>query len=129
LPRIDVQVSLALQSTPGPQIAANFNATNAFTQPSLGRPLSGNASNVSVNLVAPGTLFGDRVNQLDLRVGKIFRFAGRGKLGANVDLFNIFNRSPVVVQNDGFSTTTTTWQQPQQVLNGRLVKFSAQFDF
>ncbi|MES1255746.1 MAG: carboxypeptidase regulatory-like domain-containing protein, partial [Acidobacteriota bacterium] len=53
IPKVDVRVSAGIQSTPGPVVAANFNATNAFTQPSLGRPLSGNAANVSVNLIEP----------------------------------------------------------------------------
>jgi len=129
VPKIDTQVSVAFQSMPGPQIAANFNATNAFTQPSLGRVLSGAAANVPVNLVQPGSLYGERMNSFDLRFSKIFRFAGHGRVSGNVDVFNIFNASTVIVQNDAYSTTTTTWQQPQTVLAPRLIKFSAQFDF
>lgn len=39
------------------------------------------------------------------------------------------NRGPVTLQNDGFVATSTTWQQPTQVLTARTIKFSAQFDF
>jgi hypothetical protein len=31
-------------------------------------------TNVTVNLIEPGTLYGDRLNQLDLRVARILRF-------------------------------------------------------
>ena len=129
VPKVDVQVSGSFQTNPGLPIAANFNATNAFTQPSLGRVLAGNAANVSVNLVAPGVLYTDRVNQVDLRIGKIIRFAGRGKVSANLDLFNMFNRAPILIQNNGFSPTTSVWQTPQNILPARQIKVSAQFDF
>ena len=49
--------------------------------PSLGRNLSGSAPNVTVNLIEPHTLLGDRVNELDMRVGKIVRFGGRVNVG------------------------------------------------
>ena len=41
IPRIDVQVSATFQSLPGPEIQANFVATNAIVSPSLGRNLAG----------------------------------------------------------------------------------------
>jgi hypothetical protein len=59
IPRVDVQVSATLQSLPGPQILANYNAPNAAVAPSLGRSLSGSAANVTINLVEPGTMYAD----------------------------------------------------------------------
>ena len=75
-PKVDVQTSVTWQSNPGPEIAANYVASNAVIaagpQP-LGRNLSGGA-NVTVNLIQPGTLFGPRRNNLDLRLSKVLRF-------------------------------------------------------
>ena len=87
-----MNVAATLQSTPGPVIAANYIATNAVVQPSLGRPLSGGAANVTVNLVEPNTMFGDRVNQLDVRLGKTIRF-GQRRAMINLDIYNVLNSS------------------------------------
>ncbi|MES1166080.1 MAG: carboxypeptidase regulatory-like domain-containing protein [Verrucomicrobiota bacterium] len=129
VPKVDVRVSLGIQSMAGPEIAANFNATNALTQPSLGRPLAGGVANVPVNLVQPGSLYGERMNTVDMRLSKIVRLPGRNRLSLDMDLFNMFNVSTVLNQNPAYSPTTTTWQTPQTVIAGRLVKFGAQFDF
>src|SRR5262249_1999204 len=58
VPPIGVQLSATFQSKPGAILAANYAVPNAAVAPSLGRDLSGNASNVTVNLLAPGTRFG-----------------------------------------------------------------------
>ena len=76
IPRVDVNVAGTVQSTPGPVIAANRVYSNAEIQPSLGRPLSSGAANATINLLEPGDIYGDRVNQFDMRIGKIFRFGG-----------------------------------------------------
>ena len=48
--------------------------------------------NVNVALVEPGTMYGDRLNQVDLRVAKILKF-GKTRTAVNLDLFNAFNRN------------------------------------
>ena len=73
IPKIDVQLAATFQSKPGAMLAANYAAPNSVVAPSLGRDLSGNAANVTVNLLAPGTMYGDRINQLDFRVAKILK--------------------------------------------------------
>jgi hypothetical protein len=91
---------------------------------SLGRPVAGNVANVTVNLVAPGEVWGDRVNEVDLRVAKILRF-GRTRTAINLDLYNALNANPVLTQNNNFAA----WQVPLSILDARLLKISAQFDF
>jgi hypothetical protein len=125
IPKIDLQVSATIQSVPGVQLAANFNAPNALVQPSLGRPLSGGAANVTANLVEPGALYGDRINQVDLRFAKILRF-GRTRTLLNLDLYNVLNSNPVLTENVTFGTA---WRRPQTILPARFIKVGAQFDF
>jgi hypothetical protein len=124
IPRVDVQLSARYQNLPGPQIIANYNAPNAVVTPSLGRPLSGGAANISVNVVEPGTIEGERMNQLDLRVAKLFRF-GRTRTSVSLDVFNLFNDNPVLTQSNAFAN----WLRPQSILLARFAKISAQLDF
>ena len=79
---------------------------------------------VAVNTVTPAALFGDRLNQLDLRVGKVFRY-GQMRATANVDLYNALNSDTVLTENSNFAT----WRLPLSVLPARFVKFSLQVDF
>jgi hypothetical protein len=124
IPRIDVLASGTFRSTQGPEIFANYVATNAVIAPSLGRNLAGTTNNVTVNLVEPGSLYGERLNQTDLRVGKILRF-GRTKTAVNLDVYNVFNAATVLTVNNAFAT----WQRPTSILLARFAKISAQIDF
>jgi hypothetical protein len=120
-----IQVAAVAQSNPGANYGANRTYTLAEVQPSLGRPLSGGLTTVVIPLVKPLSVFGPRINQFDLRGTKIFRLGTR-RLQANVDAYNLFNsNTPVTL----FGTYNARWGQPTQVLDGRLVKFSAQIDF
>jgi hypothetical protein len=124
IPKIDVDVAATLQSLPGPVIAANYTASNAEVQPSLGRPLSGGAANVTVNIVPPGPMYGERATSLDLRFSKVLRFS-QLRTGVNFDLYNLFNSNAVLSLNPAYAR----WQVPLSILNARLFKISVQLDF
>jgi hypothetical protein len=127
VPRIDVLVSGTFRSDQGLPLAANYTVPNAAVIPSLGRPLSGNAPNVTVNLIEPGERWGDRINELDLRVAKVLRF-GRTRANVGFDLYNVLNSSAVLTYNQTF-IPGGAWLTPLTVLTPRFVKLSAQFDF
>ena len=98
---------------------------SAVIQPSLGRPLSGGAANVTVNLLNPGQMYGDRVNQLDVRFGKILRF-GRTRTIVGVDIYNITNSSVTLTYNNTYGTT---WLRPNAFMPARWVKVTGQLNF
>jgi hypothetical protein len=124
IPKIDLNVAATFQSVPGPQISANYTALNSQIQPSLGRALSAGAQNVIVNLIPPGTMYGERANQLDWRLSKSVRFGSR-RLTGNLDIYNLLNVSTVIQENSAFAV----WRTPQRIIDGRLFKISGQFDF
>ena len=125
IPRVDVQVAATFQSRPGVSLAANLVVPNATARQSLGRNLAGGVQNVTVNLIEPNTMFGDRLNQLDLRIGKILRFA-RTRTNLAVDIVNALNSSAVLTYNNTFNAT---WPTPASVLTARVARLSVQFDF
>src|SRR5215468_3648127 len=135
IPKIDVQVSGVFQSKPGALLAANYaapaTAGSALVQ-SLGRLPTGTPANITINLLAPGSMYGDRVNQLDFRIAKILKF-GRTRTMAGIDLYNALNSNAILTYNNAFvpatSTSAGSWLQPVTILTGRLVKFSAEITF
>ena len=124
IPRIDLQVSTTIQSYPGAQIVANYVAPNAVVSPGLGRNLSGGAANMTVNIVEPGKTYGERSNQVGLRLAKSLQI-DRIKTTASVDIYNVFNADAVLTQSNAFAT----WQRPQSILNPRWAKLVLQLDF
>ena len=127
LPWYDVQFAATFQSLPGPQITAARTYTNAEVRPSLGRNLATGAAGTStVQLIAPGTMYDERLYQLDVRASKIFRFGGHHRLQANIDIYNAGNASSILTIN---TTYGSNWLRPTSVLQGRLVKFGGQWDF
>jgi hypothetical protein len=124
VPKADVTVAATMQSVPGPVVAANYVASNVVVQPSLARVLSGGQPNITVNLIAPGSLYGDRANELDLRLSKTFKVFML-RINANADVYNVFNVSPVMQFNAAYAA----WLTPQRIMDGRLYKLSAQITF
>jgi hypothetical protein len=124
VPRIDVNVAATVQSTPGPVLSANRTYQSSEIQPSLGRPLSAGAANATINMLLPGDMYGDRVNQFDVRIGKTIRFAGR-RASVNLDVYNLFNANTVLTVNYAYAT----WLRPTSILLARFAKIGVQFDF
>ncbi|HXD75700.1 MAG TPA: hypothetical protein VN628_18265, partial [Vicinamibacterales bacterium] len=132
VPKIDAEISATIQSKPGAQLAANYNMTAAQIAQFLGRAPSGNVAFVTVNLVAPGSLYGDRINELDLRLSKIFRVSSM-RIKATLDLYNATNAYPALTYNQTFNPAVTTgsgaWLTPTSVLAARVMKIGASIDF
>ena len=124
IPKIDVRFSATYQGLPGPPIYAEYTATNAIIRPSAGRDWSGGAANQTVNIVHPGTLYGERLHQFDVRFAKLFNF-GRTRTSLGVDIFNALNADTVISVNNSYGA----WQRPTSILLARFAKISAQIDF
>ena len=121
----DIQVSAAMQNLPGIAIRAVWTIDDTNVE-GLGRPLSGGSA--EVELVQPGTLYADRVNQLDVRLTKIFELNNGQRFKAMFDAYNLFNdAAPLVFPED--HPYGPNWQVRENILLARFVKFGAQFNF
>jgi len=140
IPKIEVQASVTYTGKAGIQVsgfgtpagvggalAANYTVANSVVQPQLGRPLSGGASNVTANIVEPGVLYGDRVNEVDLRLGKIIKI-GRARTTVGVDIYNLLNSAAILSYNQAF-IAGGAWLAPTSEISARFAKVSLQFEF
>jgi len=132
IPKIDVQFGASYQSIPGIEYAAIYSAPNSdvsrpASQGGLGRLPAGGvaAGTTNVNLIAPGSTYGPRFNQIDMRLGKVVRFSNR-KAVVSLDLFNILNDDTIA---SAASAYNTQWLAPTAVVAPRLAKVSITFDF
>lgn len=84
-----------------------------------------------MQLIQPGTVYNDRVNQLDMRFAKNIKLGGKRRLQGQFDVYNTLNANPVVGQSNTFSSNAAAnqWLKPSTILIGRMFKFGAQFDF
>jgi len=136
LPWQSIRISGNLQSLPGPVRQASVLYTQAQITAALGRPATV-AGNKSALVIEPynatgffGNTFGDRLNQLDLRFSKIFRFGGKNTLDANFDIYNTFNSDAVLLESATYSGVNGgTWLLPTSVIQGRIIKFGVRWDF
>ncbi len=132
IPKVDVLASGTFRSDQGGMLAANYLIPLPLAQ--AGGLVGTFANNVSpsVNLVQPGTLYGDRVNELDFKFAKIFRF-GSYRLNAGIEVYNALNANATLTYNQTFNPAVPAgpggWLQPTQVMTPRFFKLTAQFDF
>jgi hypothetical protein len=122
IPKIDVQISGTFQNLPG--VVVDANALTLAGNTTLGRGFA-LAPFRFFNITQPGDLYVERLNQIDFRVSKIFRF-GTTRTNINFDLYNLLNANSVLTEN---FTYGAAWRTPQSILLPRLFKIGAQFDF
>ena len=80
---------------------------------------------MNVNLLNPGQMYGDRVNELDLRVAKVVRFR-KTSTNFGLDIYNVTNSSATLTYN---STYGTTWLRPTSFMAARWIKATCQISF
>jgi hypothetical protein len=121
-----VNLSVAFQSIPGKQIVASYNVPSSTIQTSLGRPLAaGPNATANVQLIQPGTVYGDRLDQLDVRLARTFAWGSR-RVQPQFNVFNLLNSGAIL----GFNNTYgPNWQNPTARLAGRMFKFGLQVDW
>jgi len=122
-----IVTSATYQNAAGPSITANWLATNAAIAPGLGRNLSAGATATkTVGLIQPQTVFGDRMNQIDIRLSKRFTLSTASRFAINLDLYNVTNSNWIIGYQPNFGPN---FLRPTQVLSPRLFKIGGQYDF
>jgi hypothetical protein len=133
----DLQMSAVYQNKPGFPIRASYVATNAEIRQSLGRHLSTCPSQtaatcnqtVAIDLIPNGTLFGERIKQVDLRFSRFFPLGASRRVQANLDFFNLLNGNTVLNEQTRYDTNNNQWRNAVQIMGGRLIKIGAQLNF
>jgi hypothetical protein len=121
------RASASFQSIPGPQITASYSASNAEIAPTLGRNLAAGATaRQTVQLVAPGALYNDRLNQIDARFTRTVSLGRSRRLQGQLDFYNLLNVGTAINHNNTFGSA---WLTPTAFAFGRMVKIGAQLDF
>ncbi|MGE3401476.1 MAG: carboxypeptidase regulatory-like domain-containing protein [Vicinamibacterales bacterium] len=124
IPTVDVQISGTFRSTKGTAINPQFPANAAYlaANSTLGRTPTG--GNITVRLQPEHDSFTDRRNELDVRFGKVFR-VNRYRSVVSLDLFNALNTDAQISVNQNFGS----YLRPTQILNARVAKITATFEF
>jgi hypothetical protein len=127
VPKVDVLFAGTYRSDQGAPLRTTQNVPIAQVSAAPGRPANVAGTIVPIDLIAPGQVWGDRVNEIDLRVAKVFRF-GNFKTNVGFDIFNLVNSSAVLTYNQTH-IPNGQWLVPQSVISPRFFKISAQIDF
>jgi Carboxypeptidase regulatory-like domain len=141
VPKVDVLISGTFHSLPyaGNEFPAvqtqslGGHAGLLFFETTLGRPFGGGIIPFEdFNIVKPGSLYGDRLNDIDLRFGKNLKY-GRTRALIALDIFNVMNSNTTDVYQRAYSPTflspAATYLNPLSIAGARLFKISAQIDF
>ena len=121
-----VNGSLTFQSVAGAQINAQYPLTNTTPGLTLGRNFSSVAP--TVDLVAPGSMYLDRIYQTDIRFSKNFK-VGATTIRPNASVYNLFNANPTNTNAAYTARYGAAWLAPTVILTPRFLDFGVQIDF
>jgi len=124
IPRIDVLVSSIMRFQPNATFGVGATPEGNSTGLSANYVLP---TGQQVNLLLPGKEYADRINQVDLRVGKLFNIGGT-RTNVAIDLLNLFNANTGTAFQQNYGDGTQ-YLQPTQILNPRFVRFNVTMDF
>jgi hypothetical protein len=146
VPKVDVLISGTFRSLPyagnefpsvqsqslnGQVLALNIPAIG-LVDPNLklNRAFGSGQAVEFFNLVEPGKLYGDRLNAVDLRFGKLLKF-DKTKTQITLDVYNLFNSNTTEVYQRSYSAPSvgSTYLNPLSIMSARFFKITAQFDF
>ena len=117
------------QSLPGVQSARDGGNVGKDVNEtySVGRAIAPglNQTTVNVRLNEPGSVFLDRVNQVDFAISRDFQ-VGRSRVRPQIDIFNALNNNAITQVNTAYGPSLL---QPQSVLNPRLARFNVRITF
>jgi hypothetical protein len=134
------RLSGVFQSVPGTQSARDGGnvGKDLSIAYSVGRAIAPGLTQATVNvqpLNEPGTVYLDRVNQLDFAVSRDFR-RGRFMVRPQFDFFNALNTNAITQVNQSYGTPAQMQQafgpevfQPQSILNPRLIRFNVRVSY
>jgi hypothetical protein len=141
VPKIDVLVSAIVRSQPnvqpggdvgtnGASRSANYLMSASQFQAATGRPLRQGVTTETVNILLPGQIYGDRVNNLDMRFAKIVRVK-HTRANVGIDVYNLTNANTGTTFESTYDPASNglRWLRPTAVLQPRFVRFNVQFDF
>ena len=122
-----IQGSLTFQSVAGAQINAQYPLTNTTPGLTLGRTFSSVAP--TVDIVAPGTMYLDRIYQTDIRFTKNFKVGQTTSIRPTVSVYNLFNANPTNTNQAYTQRYGSAWLAPTVILTPRFLDFGVQIDF
>jgi len=107
-----------------------FNIPGVVNTSGLNRPFGSGQPVEFFNIEKPGALYGDRLNAVDLRFGKVLKF-GTTKAQVTLDVYNLFNANTTEVYQHSYLPPgpTSTYLNPLSIMSARFFKVTAQFDF
>jgi hypothetical protein len=117
-------------ATNGASRSANFLMNATQFQTATGRSLRPGVTTETVNLLLPGQIYGERVNNVDMRFAKIIHVR-RTRANIGIDLYNLMNSNTGTAFEATYDPATNglRWLRPTTVVQPRFVRFNVQLDF